>query len=206
MEEILDFDEFVKNQPSKDIKYWAVFAAETGEVQGIYPNNSADHYFDKIEISKDLAESIIEGTVQLSSCFVDITNDKLEIIETQSLRKIDDILHRVIDVKWSNASDADIDIKYFKKTKKMKVSMTDRFYGTTKSKASNSKRKIDWKGSTEMLLLITDYNDPNMLYYTLSLKITDLIGKDVIFKNIQVPQKFSIYTRRIFKNYVMSIQ
>ena len=84
--------------------------------------------------------------------------------------------------------------------------MTERFYGTNKSTVSDSKRKIDWKGSTEILLSITDYNDPNVLYYTLSLKVTDLVGNAVTFNNIELDKKFSIYTRRVFKNYVLEVK
>jgi hypothetical protein len=206
MEETVDFDEYIKNQTILETVYWAVYDPTTGGILGIYPNNTADDFSNKLQISNDLAESIIEGKIQFASCFVNVTSTELEIIESQSLRKIDDILHRVIDKQWAISKDADIVITYFQKTKNLTVSMTERFYGTQKSKISTSKRKIDWKGSTEILLLVTDYNDPNVLYYTLSLKVNDLIGKNVTFKNIEVPQKFSIYTRRVFKNYVLEVK
>jgi hypothetical protein len=188
MEEILDFDNYINNQIRPDIVYWAVYNPSTGEIQGIYPNSSADEFSDKLQISRDLAESIIEGKIQLTSCFVNVTSAELEIVESQSLRKIDDILHRVTDTKWSTIDDADIFIDYYENTKKLKVSMTERFHGTQKSKISIPKRKVDWKGSIKILFLVTDYNDPNVLYYTLSLKVNDLIGKSVTFKNIQVPK------------------
>ena len=206
MEETVDFDEYIKNQTILETVYWAVYDPTTGGILGIYPNNTADDFSNKLQISNDLAESIIEGKIQFASCFVNVTSTELEIIESQSLRKIDDILHRVIDKQWAISKDADIVITYFQKTKNLTVSMTERFYGTQKSKISTSIRKIDWKGSTEILLLVTDYNDPNVLYYTLSLKVNDLIGKNVTFKNIEVPQKFSIYTRRVFKNYVLEVK
>jgi hypothetical protein len=206
MEEILDFDDYIKNQTRPDTVYWAVYSPSTGEIQGIYPNNSADDFSNKLQISKDLAESIIEGKVQLTSCFVNVTSSELEIIQSQSLRKIDDVLHRVIDKKWSPIKDADIFIEYFQEKKNLKVSMTERFYGTRKSKKLISKRKIEWKGSTELLLLVTDYNDPNVLYYMLSLTVNDLIGKNITFNNIEVSKKFSIYTRRVFKNYILDIK
>jgi hypothetical protein len=40
----------------------------------------------------------------------------------------------------------------------------------------------------------------------LSLTIADLINQNKIFKNIQLDKQFSIYTRRLFKNYVMEIK
>jgi hypothetical protein len=206
MEEVVDFDKWVSENSVIDVTYWAVYDTETGKILGLYPNNSADQFQNKIQIKKDLAEMIAEGKILLRSCFVDITSSELEIIESQSLRKIDDVLHRVIDKQWTSDSDPDIVIEYFQKIKKIKVSMTERFYGTNKSIVSDSKRKIDWKGSTEILLSITDYNDPNVLYYTLSLKVTDLVGNAVTFNNIELDKKFSIYTRRVFKNYVLEVK
>jgi hypothetical protein len=206
MEEVVDFDKWVSENSVIEVTYWAVYDIETGKILGVYPNNSADQFQNKIQIKKDLAEMIAEGKILLRSCFVDITSSELEIIESQSLRKIDDVLHRVIDKQWTSDSDPDIVIEYFQKIKKIKVSMTERFYGTNKSTVSDSKRKIDWKGSTEILLSITDYNDPNVLYYTLSLKVTDLVGNAVTFNNIELDKKFSIYTRRVFKNYVLEVK
>jgi len=206
MEEVVDFDKWVSENSVIEVTYWAVYDIETGKILGVYPNNSADQFQNKIQIKKDLAEMIAEGKILLRSCFVDITSSELEIIESQSLRKIDDVLHRVIDKQWTSDSDPDIVIEYFQKIKKIKVSMTERFYGTNKSIVSDSKRKIDWKGSTEILLSITDYNDPNVLYYTLSLKVTDLVGNAVTFNNIELDKKFSIYTRRVFKNYVLEVK
>ena len=53
-----------------------------------------------------------------------------------------------------------------------------------------------------MNFLITDYNDPNLLFEMISVKINDLIGKSKIFKELEY-ENFSIYTRRIFKNCVI---
>ena len=54
-----------------------------------------------------------------------------------------------------------------------------------------------------MKLLITDYNDPNVLYTMITLTVADLVEQKKIFENIELPERFSIYTRRIFKNYVL---
>jgi hypothetical protein len=53
-----------------------------------------------------------------------------------------------------------------------------------------------------MNFLITDYNDPNVLYEMISVKINELIGKSKTFENIDY-DKFSVYTRRLFKNCVI---
>jgi hypothetical protein len=37
-------------------------------------------------------------------------------------------------------------------------------------------------------------------------KVIDLIGKAKVLENLDVPPKFSIYTRRLFKNYTLEIK
>ena len=56
---------------------------------------------------------------------------------------------------------------------------------------------IVWDGDTQMNFFITDYNDPNVLYQIISVKIKDLIGKSKTFKNIDcniliISQKYSL--------------
>ena len=83
--------------------------------------------------------------------------------------------------------------------------MASKFQGTRNTE-STAARKIHWNTDTEMLLLITDYNDPNVVYYMLSLSIAELINQNKVFENIVLKKKFSIFTRRLFKNYVMEIK
>jgi hypothetical protein len=86
------------------------------------------------------------------------------------------------------------------------VELTEEFYGTKKVPKKYhpiSKRKVIWSGETAMSFLITDYNDPNILYKMVSLTVSDLVEKKKIFQDIELPDRFSIYTRRIFKNYVL---
>jgi hypothetical protein len=54
-----------------------------------------------------------------------------------------------------------------------------------------------------MNFLITEYNDPNILYEMISLTVSDLVGKTKIIKNLTLPDRYSIYSRRVFKNYVV---
>jgi hypothetical protein len=73
---------------------------------------------------------------------------------------------------------------------------------TKKYKDANKQRKFVWDGSTVMDFLITEYNDPNLIYKMFSVKINDLVGKTVTIKNVSY-DNFSVYTRRLFKNYVI---
>ena len=80
--------------------------------------------------------------------------------------------------------------------------MSKEFGGTRAPKVSIKPRKILWDGDTSLNFFITDYNDPNLLFQIVYVKINDLIGKSYIVKNIDY-NAFSVYTRRLFKNYVI---
>jgi hypothetical protein len=56
-----------------------------------------------------------------------------------------------------------------------------------------------------MSFMVTNYNDPNLLFEMISFKINDIVEKSVSIE-IDVSEKFSVYTRRIFKNYVFDIK
>jgi hypothetical protein len=68
------------------------------------------------------------------------------------------------------------------------------------------KRKIFWDGETKMDFLLTDYNDPNILFKMISITLSDIIEKSKTINDIEVPENFSLYTRRIFKNYLIDIK
>jgi hypothetical protein len=206
LEKVIDVDEELESSKELQLVYWAVYDETTGHIKGIYPNSSADNYTNKIIIDLDLALSIQNGSILLNSCFVDLSADVLEISQIKTLITIDDVLHRVIEKQWCKELNNDIFIDYFRKKNEMTVSMTTKFQGTRVVEDNTVKGRIHWNTDTEMLLLITDYNDPNIVYYMLSLPINDLINQTKTFKNIILDTKFSIYTRRLFKNYVMEIK
>ena len=90
---------------------------------------------------------------------------------------------------------------------RLTIKLTEELGGTYKLDAKFhpiTKRKIFWDGETVMQFLVTDYNDPHIIHQTVELKISELTGKTKAF-NIECPSKFSIYTRRLFKNYVIEV-
>jgi hypothetical protein len=206
MEEIIEFEDFVKNIQLPELTYSATFNPTTGAVVSVGPSHAFVNEQNTISLDKETAEQIIDGTIKVNSCFVDITGGKLEIAEIQSVYKIDDVLHRIIEKKWSAITKPEIYISYDKIKKTLTVELTEEYFGTKKVPKKYhpiSKRKVIWSGETEMSFLITDYNDPNILYKMVSLTVSDLVEKKKIFKDIELPDRFSIYTRRIFKNYVL---
>lgn len=194
---LIDFEEWVKSMPVQEITYYGVFDPSTGKIIGIYPNHSCPDTKSRISIDEDIALSIMEARTSLSSYAVDIDSESLEIIETKSLTKIDDVLHRVIDQRWSDIVDTDVLLSLNPNDKKLIITLSEKFY---------KNKKIRWDGSTEMLFLITDYNDPNGLYDTISVTIDHLFAVRSAEYTVDFPKEFSVYTKRIFKNYMLKYE
>ncbi len=189
MEEVIDFDQWYLNQKI-EIVYWAVYDPETGKVKGIYPNQSADSFKHKIKIDSEIGEAIGDGKISLSNCYIDFESDTLEIVEIKSLIKIDDVLHRIIDSEWSDTRESDLTVKM--KNDELIFSLSEKV---------KSKKRIHYSGDTVMDFYITAYNDPNILFEKFSIQLDQLVEGEKSF-NTSLPQKFSVYTRRIFKKYI----
>lgn len=190
MEEVMDFDQWYLNHKI-EIVYWAVYDPETGKVKGIYPNESADAFNYKIKIDNEMGEAISEGKISLTNCYIDFESDTLEITEIKSLLKIDDVLHRIANSRWENIENPELTITLT--NEELKFSLSDNAKG---------KKRIHYSGDTVMNFYITEYNDPNLLLEKISIQIDELIKDEKSF-NINLPERFSIYTRRIFKKYIL---
>jgi hypothetical protein len=176
-----------------EVEFMALYDVSSGQVISVGPSHAFVNDTNKVSIDKETAELIIEGKINLTSCFVDMQNGTIEIAEIKTMFKIDDVLHRIISTEYTDVI-PDVLLTFEKSTNSITFSLSDQF---------NGKRKVLWDGETVMNFLITDYNDPNILYNMLSLKVSDLVGNSVIVDNLEVPKKFSVYTRRLFKNYVI---
>jgi hypothetical protein len=202
MEKIEDFDNWFSHYKLPPVKFVAVFNPDTGAVISVGPSHAFKDQKHKISVDKEMAESIINAEIKIDNCVVDMNSNTLEVAEIKSVYKIDDVLHRVISKKDSEIKKPDIYIKYDSKLAILKIEMSTEFGGTRKARAGIKKRKIVWDGDTEMQFFITEYNDPNLLFRIVSVTINDLIGKCVLIEGINYPM-FSVYTRRLFKNYVI---
>lgn len=192
MEQVIDFDTWIKNYVPPQVKYYAVYDPDTGEVKGVYPDNAAGEITHKIEIDNDLAEDIQNGIVRMNTCFVDLDSEKIEIVEKHSLRKIDDILHRIIDKKYAKCTAPDISVIYNSDIQKITIEMSDALRD----------KKLKFDGETVVQFLITDYNDPHYIYETISFKLEDLKNQPQSVPLNIAAKKFSVFTNRLFKNYV----
>ena len=176
MEKMIDFDEWLANYIPEPTKYVAVFDPETGAVKSVGPDHAFTTEKNKISLDTETAESIINSEIMIHKCFVDIDSSSLEI--------------------------ADVYLAYSSKNKTLKIQLSAELGGTKKVKGDIKKRKIVWDGDTEMNFLITEYNDPNLIFEMFSVKINELVGKTKTLKDIDY-ENFSVYTRRLFKNYVI---
>jgi hypothetical protein len=202
IETIEDFEKWIAEYRPAPTVYVAVFDPITGKVISIGPEFAFPKEINKVVVDSNLAESIINAEIQIENCMIDISSGNLEIAELKTLIKLDDVLHRIISTEYSAVTKPDVYLTYAKRTKTLKIQLSQELGGTKKSKTEEKRRNFVWDGSTEMNFLITAYNDPNILYQTHVITINDLIGKTVTIKNIDFDH-FSVYTRRLFKNYVI---
>jgi len=191
-QELMDFDEWIKRPVNQTIEYYVTFN-DDGALIGVYPSHAVLDVTNKIKIDDEIAIAIATGVENLFSYRVDVPTKKLVKLNkfsTHSLVKIDDILHRVIDKKWTNIQDSDITILHNTKNNTLTFSMSKKY--------SNN---IIWDGATEMIFLVTDYNDPNVLIHMLSIRAGDITENTKSF-TLDLPTRFSVYTRRIFDKYI----
>lgn len=206
MEEIIDLEEYLKSLAIPEPEYAAVYDIETGRILSVGPSHAFEDVENKVIIDKEVAIDILENRLLIERCFIDPRTKKPVITEVRSLRKIDDILHRVIDVKWATADHFDLYISYNRKQKMLKFQLAEELGGTKKIKTRKTKNNIALSGETKMDFMITDYNDPNIEHEAFSLTVSELVGKTKTFKNIELPETFSVYTCRLFDNYVLEVK
>jgi hypothetical protein len=202
METIEDFDKWLREYKPPITQYVAVFDPITNQVISVGPDHAFADQKNIVQISQEIAESIITAEIQIHNCRIDVESGQLAIAEKKTLNKLDDMLHRIPDIKYLEELKSDIHLTYSSKSKYLKIQLSTEYGGTKKHKGSDGTRKFIWDGTTDMDFLITDYNDPNLIFQMFSVKLNELVGHNVTIKNIDY-DKFSVYTRRLFKNYVI---
>lgn len=196
-----DFQQWMASLPVPEMQYYAVFD-NSGAVTGIYTARSAEKFENKIAIDREIMESVREGKTTLQSYVVDLTSANLELVKIQSLAKIDDVLHRVVDRQWTTEVDNDVFLTYNRKDKCLILELSSKYNGS-KLVENVRPKKVHWSGTTELSFLLSHYNDPNWLVDIVSVNLDELINNQTVISNIELPVDFSVYTRRLFKNYVV---
>lgn len=192
MEKIIDFDTFIANFVPREPEYEAIFD-DSGVVISVRPKGISEQVKNKVDIDLDIVEQIHAGTLHLHNCFVDLDSGEIEITRKEYLKKIDDILHRIPHLDFFDKSQSiDVKIIYDRKKSKVTFSMTEKL----------KTKKMRWSGDTILSFYFTDYNDPHLLFDKIDITIDELYKKDRMLK-LEIDQRFSIYTRRLLKNYVL---
>ena len=193
MEEKLDlppFDQWIKNLEIPEETYFFEFDND-GNVMALHPGQSVGGIKNKIQVANSIALAIYESGETLRHYKVDIISGrvlKVNLASITGLHKIDDVLHRVIDKRWTNVTKPDIAIEY------------NRTDSLLTFKINPLLKTVEWHGDQEMVFLITEYNDPNVLQKMISFNVNELVKYPQRI-NVELQKKFSIYTRRIFDKY-----
>jgi hypothetical protein len=204
MEEELDFE--FHNIDIPPVNYVAVFDKETGAVISIGPEESFLEIENKISVDKEFFLDVVECRVNIHNCFIDFYDLKLEVKEIKNLFKIDDVLHRIPESKFVDFVDSDIYATYNTEYNKLIIELTERFHGTRPLiETAVKKQKTIWNGDTQLNFFITEYNDPHKLIKAVSINLDDLLERPFNL-DLHLPEKFSIFTRRLFKKYIMEIK
>lgn len=190
MEEIIleDFDQWIKKAVPPKEEYCVTYD-NVGNITGVHPFYEDNSFVNPLKIDNNLAVDIFNGSELITSYKVDTFSKTLVKLNKVDIVKMDDILHRIIDKKWSAITDPDVIVKYDTENKQLSFSMNQKYQDAI------------WNGNPEVEFLITGYNDPNILKYMISLRI-DEISKNTKIIDLDIPGKFSVYTRRVFKNYI----
>jgi len=203
-----DFDEWLENYEEPEISYIAAIDVNTGGIKAVGPRGSLESKkFKKIiDIPTDIAIKIISGEISITKVFVDLSSGEYEITETKNLHKIDDVLHRIVERKWAEIEVPDLALTYDSSQQELHIELSEEFGGTYKLPADIKPvpRKMFWNGETNLDFILTDYNDPHVIHDSISIKLFELENNKKSIK-INAPKKFSIYTRRIFKKYILEV-
>lgn len=210
MEELIDFDLWIaQQQEKKTTQYYAVYDPETGKIKGVWPEGAIGNQKFYVPIELSVAESIMSGTLSPSFCYVDPDTEEFALLDSQELglTKIDNVLHRIIEKRFSKLEHFDIHITYRQKENKLVFQLSEKYGGTFKDLLLENKKrkKVFWDVDTRLDFLITAYNDPNIIHEFLSFKMSEIISTDKIYIGLDVPKKFSIYTNRVLKDCVIEI-
>jgi hypothetical protein len=193
MEEKLDlapFDEWIKTVEVSEETYFFEFDLD-GNVIALHPGTVVEHIKNKVQVEVDVAIGIYERGDTLRHYRVDVTSGrviKVNLASITGLHKIDDVLHRVIDKQWTNITKPDIAIEYSRTDSQL----TFRINPLLKT--------VEWQGDQDMVFLLTAYNDPNILQEMITFNVNELVKYPQRY-TLNLPTKFSIYTRRIFDKY-----
>lgn len=192
-EPLMDFFEWIRTVEIIEDEYCLEYDEDGNAIashpyQKTLPSNS-------VKIDEELALKIFEGTVSLNSFKINTVTKEITKVDPfsniRTVTKMDDVLHRIVEKKWSTIEKPEVILEYNRNHKLLSFRL-----GATVDPAN-------WNGDTEMIFLITEYNDPNVLRQMVSVRVGDITYSTKHIRGLILPEKFSVYTRRIFENYII---
>ena len=93
METVEDFDKWLAEYKPVPVKYVAVYDQLTGAVTSVGPDYAFQNEEHVVSVDSETALSIITAEIQIHHCQIDIHSGELEIAETRTLNKLDDVLY-----------------------------------------------------------------------------------------------------------------
>jgi hypothetical protein len=190
--------------------YQAAYDPHDGTIQAIGPHGSLAAYKYVINIDTELAEQAMDAKIPLHLLAVDFEKDPVECVLIKNVEnKIDDILHRIIEYKWSKIKSPSVVVEYNQQEKTITFGLTKHYDGQyvfNKRLKKIKPKLIRWQGDTLMHFYATNYNDPHVSYYSWAFDIDTLRSKNIVYNDIILPETFSIFTRRLLDDYVLVIK
>lgn len=198
----MDFDEWVLDQKNSLPRFYFVFNS-LGAITGIYPQHAAQDLSNKIEIPDSLHNEILAGQLAVADLAIDIL--------THTILKKEKILHfkesnsflRISDTQFSKEKNFEIYLNVDKNKSTVTVEASANLGGT---RPDQGVRKIlNFDENLVLKFYFTDYNDPNILYYIVEVKLINLLENKFSQKIGSLPENFAVFTRKIFEKYGFTV-
>lgn len=195
MEEHLDLEIFLKKIAPIEIRYYAKFDISTGEIFGIYPSNTNFKNNDTwVEVDLETADRICAGQECITNFAIDVTTDSMPIVDIRKLKVPDHVhtLYRIPEIQFIKKS-PELVIQYRADSNVFQLTLGEKY----------SKIKLLAFKNLPCHLYITEYNDPNMLYETLTFSIDNILNEGIDV--IKLTTKFNKHTCSLFTPQVFNV-
>jgi hypothetical protein len=194
MNQSIDFDSWITNFDPPDIVYYAIYNPETLLVTGIYPEGVALDQPYKIKIDRILAEEINDGKIPLLNCFVDLETEEIILDSKNPSQNENQSLYLIRSIA-ENLNLPTLTCKFEKENSILEIILSESLM--------NNKSKYDFMEN--FYFYITSKNDPNILFQSIKISQEELFSNK-FSKKIDIDIDFSIFTKKIFKNYYFLIK
>lgn len=199
MEEIMDFDLWIESQKNLVPKYYLIYN-DVGIITGIYPESAALNILNKVDLPQELKDKISAGEKNLDLFRVDVITKRLVEIETIDFFPY---LIRATEINYSSDKNFEIYLVYDRLNSSVTVELSSNLGGTRFD--DTERRFLYIHPDLKMRLYFTDYNDPNILHDTIDICVQDLFKGSVSTKVCDLPNRFGIFTKRLFDRYGLEV-